>query len=239
MTSICYIDAAIRDNTGHHANACQHFVGEFRRRGFVVDAYGNCSLDPKVGRELRVEPLFRHYPYYRLLRRNNYFSYLTERSSFLFDLKSAWKQGTYNIAFFHCVMPAQLSAVALWLREFSTAEMPFVVIGFDVPSGSKLNDGWSYQAPFYRKAGGLFRVKYLARMLLFTFDPAITHDYGELLNLPVQTMPSVHASLHQPRLRQRDTNGLINVAFLGHQRLEKGYHLNPGSPGASWRDVRP
>jgi glycosyltransferase involved in cell wall biosynthesis len=226
VTSVCYIDAAIRNNTGHHANACRRFVNEFARRGFVVDAYGNRSLDPKVGRELRAEPLFRHYPYSRL-RRNAYFSYLAERTSFLFDLESAWRRGPYDLVFFYCAMSAQLCAIALWLRRFSLAEMPFVVIGFDVPSGSKLNDYWSYQRPFYRKFTKLFRVKYLARMLLFTFDQAITGDYAELLDLPVQTMPSVHAGLHQPRLRKRDRNGLINVALLGHQRREKGYHLVP------------
>jgi hypothetical protein len=250
VTRVCYIDAAIRNHTGHHANACRHFVSEFCRRGFVVDAYGNRSLDPKVGRELRVEPLFEHYPYRRLtphsitprrgllrllqqnlgqprLRRRAYFSYLEDCNSFLFDLKSAWRRGPYDLVFLYSVMAAQLAAVALWLRDFSAAEMPFVVIGFDLPSGRKLNDHWSFQTPFYRKAGKLFRVRHLARMLLFTFDPAITGDYAELLDLPVQTMPSVHAGLHQPRLRKRDRNGLINVAFLGHQRREKGYHLIP------------
>jgi hypothetical protein len=228
VTSVCYIDGAIRNNTGHHANACRHFVGEFRRRGFVVEVYGNRSLEPKVGRELQVEPLFQHYPYSRLLRSNAYFSYLAERSSFLVDLKSAWKRGPYDLVFFYSVMSAQLSAVALWLSEFPAAEMPFVVIGFDVPSGSKLKDGWNDQTSFYRKARRLFRASHLARILLFTFDPAITRDYAELLNLPIQTMPSVHASLRQPRLRKRDSNGLISVAFLGHQRHEKGYHLIPG-----------
>ena len=38
-TSVCYIDATIQSNAGRHANSCRHFVGEFRRRGFVVHAY--------------------------------------------------------------------------------------------------------------------------------------------------------------------------------------------------------
>jgi hypothetical protein len=105
--------------------------------------------------------------------------------------------------------------------------MPFVVIGFDVPSGSKLHDHWGYHAPFYRKAGKLMQANCLERMLLFTFDPVISRDYAELLDLPVQTMPSVHASLRQPRLRKTDLDGFIHVAFLGHQRPEKGFHLIP------------
>jgi hypothetical protein len=93
MISVCYIDAAVRDNAGHHANACRHFVGEFRRRGSVVYPFGNRDLDSTIGRELNIEPLFRHYPYSRL-RGGPYVSYLIERSSFLLDLRFAWRART-------------------------------------------------------------------------------------------------------------------------------------------------
>jgi hypothetical protein len=236
VTRVCYIDAGIRDNAGHHTSACRHFVSEFRQRGIAVDPFGNRNLDATIGRELRVEPLFRHYPYNRL-RGGQYLSYLIERSSFLFDLRSAWRRGPYDLVFVHSVMAAQLAAIALWLRDFDSSEMPFVVIGFDLPSGRKLSSAategesrlqWNYHTRFYPKAGRLFKPEYLARIVFFTFDPVVTNEYSELLNLPVQTMPTVHVGLGEPRLRKRDTSGLINVAFLGYQRLEKGYHLIPG-----------
>jgi hypothetical protein len=40
-------------------------------------------------------------------------------------------------------------------------------------------------------------------------------------------MPAIHAGLRESRLREGDADGLITVAFLGHQRIEKGYHLIP------------
>jgi glycosyltransferase involved in cell wall biosynthesis len=226
VTSVCYIDAALQSNAGHHANSCRHFVGEFRRRGFVVHAYGNRDLDSGFAQELRVQPLFRHVPYIRT-RGEGRLSYFLERSSFLYDVKSAWNLGPYDIMFFHSPLAAQFAAVALWLRQFQPDESPFVAVGFDTASGNKLNDHHHYYARFYRKAGKLFRSCYLGRTLLFTFDPAITDDYAELLNLPIQTMPAIHAGLREPRLRERDADGLITVAFLGHQRTEKGYHLIP------------
>jgi hypothetical protein len=64
-------------------------------------------------------------------------------------------------------------------------------------------------------------------MFLFTFDPTIPDDYAELLILPIQTMPAIHAGLRGSWLRERDADGFITVAFLGHQRTEKGYHLTP------------
>jgi hypothetical protein len=61
-----YIDAAIQGNAGRHANSCRQFVGEFRRRGFVVHVYGNRYLDSGFGQELQSQPLFRHVPYIRV-----------------------------------------------------------------------------------------------------------------------------------------------------------------------------
>src|SRR5262245_58910131 len=48
------------------------------------------------------------------------------------------------------------------------------LVGFDTASGNKLDDHHYYYARFYRKAGKLFRSRYLGRTLLFTFDPTIT-----------------------------------------------------------------
>jgi glycosyltransferase involved in cell wall biosynthesis len=192
----------------------------------VVYAYGNRGLDKSVSGELEVEPLFRHYPYSRL-RGGPYLSYLIARSSFLVDLRLAWARKPCNFIFFHSVMAPQLAAIALWLRDFEPSQMPFVIIGFDLPSGNKLNSEWSYHTPFYRTAGKLFRSTHLEKILFFTFDPVITSGYAELLNLPVRTMPTVHAGLQEPRLRKRDCTGAINIAFLGHQRPEKGHDLIP------------
>jgi len=226
MIKMCYIDAAIVNNAGHHANACRHFIGEFRRRGFAVHAFGNRVLDHGVGRELRVEPLFRHYSYDKL-RGRPYAAYLLARSSFLFDLRAAWRRGPFDLVFLHSVMATQLAAIALWVRDFRPEEMPFVVIGFDLPSGNKLSGYWNTHTHVFRRAGRLFDPRYLPRTLFFTFDQAITDDYAELLGLPVRTMPTVHVGLREPRLRRRDSNGLISVAFLGYQRPEKGYGLLP------------
>jgi hypothetical protein len=87
--------------------------------------------------------------------------------------------------FFDSPLAAQFAAVTLCLRQFQPDESPFVAVGFDTASGNKLNDHHRYYARFYRKAGKLFRSRYLRRTLLFTFDPAITDDYAELLDLPI------------------------------------------------------
>jgi hypothetical protein len=131
--------------------------------------------------------------------------------------------------FFHSPLAAQFAAVALWLQQFHPDESPFVIVGFDTPTGNRLpaQDHFHYYTRFYRKAAKLFKSRYLPRTLLFTFDATVTNDYAEVLNLPIQTMPAIYKGLREPRLRERDVDGLITIAFLGYQRIDKGYHLVP------------
>ena len=143
------------------------------------------------------------------------------------NLESAWLGGPYDLVFFPFVLAAQFAAIALWLRRFRPNEAPFVAICFDTTSGNNVNDHHRYYTPYYRKAGKSFRKEYLPRTLLFTYDPAITSDYAELTKLPIRTMPAVHTGFGEPRVRKRELDGRITVAFLGHQRVEKGYHLIP------------
>jgi hypothetical protein len=64
--------------------------------------------------------------------------------------------------FFHSPLAAQFGCSGTWLRQFQSDEAPFVAVGFDTASGNKLNDHHYYYARFfYRKAGKLFRSRYL------------------------------------------------------------------------------
>jgi hypothetical protein len=90
-------------------------------------------------------------------------SYFFKRSSFLYDLKSAWRLGPYDTMRFYSPLATQFAAVALWLRQFQPDQSPFVVVGFDTASGNKLNDHHRYYARFYRKAGKLLREPFLAQ----------------------------------------------------------------------------
>jgi hypothetical protein len=95
------------------------FVGEFRRRGFVVHAYGNRDLDSSFAQELQVQPLCRHVPYIRT-RGESSLSCFLERSSFLYDIKSAWRLEPYEIKFFHSPLAAQFAAVGTLAAAVST-----------------------------------------------------------------------------------------------------------------------
>jgi hypothetical protein len=237
VTNVCYIDASLRTNVGHHANSCRHIVGELRRRNLIVDVYGNRALRGRLARDLGAKPFFRHAVYDPItavwpsstLRRADY---LLARASFLSDLRRCWRRGPYDLVFINSVLPAQFAGLAMWMRAFLSSAMPTVAVEFGTPSGNAIQDGylhgWWRQFPdLYRQAAGLFDSRAAKHLFLFSFDEAASVEYTQLLKMPVKTMPPVHAGLEAPRLRRPREDGRITLSFLGHQRAEKGYQLVP------------
>jgi hypothetical protein len=60
---------------------------------------------------------------------------------------------------------------------------------------------------------------------LFPFDPNYYPRLSELLNIPIQTMPAIHAGLRETWLRKRDADDFITAAFLGLNGLKKAITL--------------
>ena len=235
---ICYIDTSLRSDVGHYANACRYITGEFRRRGLMADAYGHRGLAAHLGRELNVTPFFRHASYDNILAHApvaalHRADYALGRASFLQDLKDLWRRGPYDLIYINSILPAQLAALALWLKRFRTGEAPAVAVEFGAPSGTgmagEVRKGslhWRQFTPLWRRAGRLLPGPRESRLLCFAFDPAASADYAALLGRRVETMPAVHQGPATTRLRRR-RDGKVTAAFLGHQRDVKGYHLVP------------
>jgi glycosyltransferase involved in cell wall biosynthesis len=234
---ICYLDTSLQTDVGHFANACRHITGEFRRRQFAVDIYGNRKMISLLAKELGGMPFFRHAAFENIVAHLPISvlyraDYILGRISFLQDLKSIWRRGPYDLVYVNSILPAQLAALALWLRTFANGEGPDVVAEFGAPSGVGMADRamqgslrWRRLTPFYVEAAGLFGAG-TRRPLLFTFDATASADYAEILQMPVETMPAVHAGLKVPRLRCGRDGGMI-ISFLGHQQEYKGYDLVP------------
>lgn len=223
---IGYFDASLCGNTGHQANACRHITNEFRVRGIQVDAYASVQLPGELARELQASPCFHLRPYEQSRAFGRIDSFI-QALSFGQDLRTAWLSGRYPFLYFNSVLAPQFSAIGKWLATFGRGQAPVVAIEFGAPSGAS-TEGWF--RPFaaqYRKAAGVFRALDPSRILLFTFDPAASAEYSELLGLPVAVLPPVHSVTGPLRQRERDTEGRITLGFLGQQRVEKGFNLLP------------
>jgi hypothetical protein len=224
---IAYFDASLRHHTGHQANACRQIVGELRTRGFPVDVYASVEIGRALAGELAARPCFRLLPYDQS-KGFRFVDAFAHALSFGHDLRSAWCEGKYPFVVFNSVLAPQFEAIGKWLSSFPAGEAPRAAIEFGAPSGAS-TDGWFAQfAPRYRKASRPFRALAADRLLLFTFDRAASAEYAGLLELPVATLPSVHAATGSLRRRARRADGLLTIGFLGQQREEKGADLLAG-----------
>ncbi len=225
---ICYADAALVNNLGHHANLCRHISGELRRRGIAVDILANASIESSLIDELNALPIFRHYPYVNIThhKAENFF---LARASFMVDLIEATTGQPYDLVYLSSILPAQMAAVILWGQSrFSAAGMPPIVFELGLPSGA--GDAtcgiWGRFTKHYRSAVRTIRESHSGKFLFFTFDPVASRDYADVFGFEVEFLPPVYAG-GEVRLRTGDERGWPVVGFLGHQRAEKGYHLVP------------
>jgi len=224
---IAYFDASLRDDTGHQANACRHITRELGARGCQVDVFASLHIQKDLAGELGATPCFLLRPYEQL-RAISLIDSFIQRLSFNQDLRSAWPSGRHPFVYFNSVLAPQFAAIGKWLAAFPAGEAPIAAIEFGAPSGAG-TAGWFAQFPAqYRKASRVFRALEPGRILLFTFDPAASSEYSQLLGLPVAALPAVHKASGPLRMRAWDADGRITVGFLGQQREEKGVSLIPG-----------
>ncbi|MBY0357440.1 MAG: hypothetical protein K2W82_05505 [Candidatus Obscuribacterales bacterium] len=216
MIKVCYVDCSLLNNLGHYANACRHISGEFRRRGFQVDVYGSKRINKDLAAELQAVAKIRHFQF-STITFNHKADEALAIASFLNDLRSISERDNYDLYYFNSVFPPQFAAIGTWFSSLKPKLRPRVAIEFGLPSTGN---------PNYVKGGALFKTC-KQQPLLLTFDQAASADYAQLIDLPVSTMPPVHAGLSDLRQRKKDAAGLLTVAFLGHQRHFKGYHLIP------------
>ncbi len=107
--SICYLDTSLRTDVGHYANACRFIAGEFRRRGFGVDAYGHRGLAPALRGELGVTPLFRHACYDNIFAHApsvalHHIDFTLGAISFRQDLRRLWLRGPYGLIYINSIL---------------------------------------------------------------------------------------------------------------------------------------
>lgn len=230
IRNACYIDAALHNNTGHHANVCRKITGELRRGGIEVDILANASIESGLREELGAHPVFRHSPYARIAR-GRYLNFRLGQASFLSDLGGITEGRHYDLVYAGSVLPAQMAGVIRWGQtRYGAANMPPVAVEFSCPSGVGCVGGpaghWRQMPGQYRFAAAELAREYSDNFLFFTFDSAASSDYSRLLGFAVETLPHVQTG-GEIRHRVADEQGRPVVGFLGHQRPEKGYHLIP------------
>ncbi len=148
------------------------------------------------------------------------------------DLSSVALDG--SAIYWNSAKPAQLFAVISYLMRHPNSR---AVVEFGVGTGLGVTvDGGQLRAAFvppaenadatlYRYCSFLLTDDIRPRLTMATFSPRSSELFSQLLDCPVQTFPVPRDGPES--VRDRTLAGPITIAFLGHQRGEKGYHLVP------------
>jgi len=237
---VCYVDTGMVSEIGHHATSCRLITGALRARGHDVTVASWVGLSPELRAEFQARPVFQH---------NTYAAADT-------DALCGWLAGYFvssqvtsqNIAslgpfaaadllYVNSVFPAQLHAVYNFLAGLPDGARPQTVVELGTDPGVEYvaADGGIALAPrdprvdaratLYRFTGRQMAGKHLPELHLVTFDHTSSEVYSLLLGTPVGTLPLPHRG--PATVRRRGGAGPRTVAFLGHQRGEKGFHFVP------------
>ena len=234
-----FCDPGLLGDVGHHAQSSRAIVGELRRRGIETQVFGSRHVEPKLQEELSARPHFRGFTYH--------FTdgdpvcgwlaaFLETTRLTIEDLRTLDPApGPEDVVFLHSGQAAQLRALVGWLRDAPDIQRALLEFGTDpgldlqrTPTGLNAEIRDPRQDPrsvFLRLAANEMDESVLRRLQMTTFDPAASELYELLLRRPVATLPVPRRRITDPR--SRAGRRPVTVAVLGHQRLEKGYHLVP------------
>jgi hypothetical protein len=237
---VVYVDTGMASEVGHHANACRLIVGALRRLGHDVTVAGWLGLDAALRDEFQARLHFRHNTY----RGSDgdplcgwLAAYFVTSQATYEDFAALGPFAPDDLLYINSVMPAQLNAVYQFLAALPDGARPQTIIELGTDPGVEFvlgQDGVTLaprdprmdaRATLYRFTARQMSARTLPELHLVTFDRTSSDVYANLLGMPVATIPLPHMA--QGMLRRRGGPGPRTVAFLGHQRGEKGYHVVP------------
>src|SRR5580698_1907240 len=207
-----YADPGLKDERGHHANACRLITTELRARGIEPEVLAFKDASPRVCQMLAARPYFRAYTYWRadgdpicgwLNNFQKCWALTTE------DLLKISPIGAGDILYLNSAQPSQLMGIARWLSQLPDGQLPHVVVEFGTGAGVEINDnerGYTLgfrdprtdeRATLHRFASLSVEQRTASHLHLVTFDPFSSEVYGILVNRPVGVLPLLQTAAGQ------------------------------------------
>ncbi len=237
---IVYVDTGLANEVGHHANSCRLITVALRERGHDVTVAAWIGLDAPLRDEFQARMIFRHNTYGAAdgdplcgwLAAHFVTSHATCE-----DFAALGPFTADDLLYVNSVLPAQLLAVYNFLASLPDDSRPQTVVelGTDpgvefVPTASGItlaprDPRTDARATLYRFTARQMLARPLPDLHLATFDRTSSEVYAMLLGMPVATLPLPHRA--SAAARGRGGKRPRTVAFLGHQRGEKGYQHVP------------
>ncbi len=239
---LMYLDPGMQNDVGHHANYARAILNEATRRQIQVDLFGWHGVTAALQAELGAIPFFRWYTYTVGYQNNPISGWLMNFEQgwrvLLEDLRKLPTPSPDDIIFIPSLWPSWLMAVVQWISNIPADRRPTVVGEFASECGlqpAPRRDGppqyavpdprTDPRATLYHYAAALLDDDVRQRFTLCTFERAVSTLFQTLLDVEIASLPWPIAG--PTAIQSRANRRPITAAFLGFQRLDKGYALVP------------
>ncbi len=230
--SVIVVDAGLLDDDkGHHLSFARGIAAAAAGRGLSARVYGAAGAVRSLRRHLPFVPLFRNGVYDIALAAGwEEATYLGQNAAYRADLtkiEADLPDGPVVLVF-STVMHNQLAAIGDWMRHLTRQGRAAAgVIQLMMAPKWAPADRRNEQGPdLYRRAIAACGDLPGRRLFLVAENGAIADEYRDLLGVDVETLhfPSPAAGAASS---SRAAGAPVTIAYVGHSRPEKGYHLLP------------
>ncbi|NGZ06349.1 MAG: glycosyltransferase family 1 protein [Magnetococcales bacterium] len=236
--NLVFADAALQTNLGHNATSCRHLVNGARHRNIPAAVLAYSMVDAALQSELQAHPWFRCHTYATYdqdplcgwLGDFDFVAQITHE-----DLSRLHGVGREDVIFFNTAGPGQFMGLLRWVQSMPIEQRPTVIVEFGLYAGMHPKEGVHGMELTHQGDPRPVLLRYTVRkqltreddswLKLTTFDAQSSAIYEKLLDFPVHTLPLANPAITSRR--SRSGKRPITVAFLGHQRVSKGYALVP------------
>ncbi len=212
--NLVYADAGLGTSLGHHANTARALRAALAAQDVPVRVCASQHVDQALRDELNAQPVFR-VPCYLTPRTSDELEQAAALTAE--DLASQCPDGTR--LYWNTAQAVQVLGVLLYLQSQPRSQAVVELGVGPHPDQEADSHRYSYVGRDIRVA----KTSVHHRLAFCAFDERSPREFTTLLGFPVQAIPMPRDAV--PRTTR--TDGPLTVAFLGHQRHDKGYHLVP------------
>jgi len=232
------LDAGLFDDKGHHRGAAEALVRELRRRSLPVTVY--CHRAARLGLLQEIDPIpwFRSFVYAATSAdplHGEYQDYVAGNRSFAEDLAAlpAAPFEAGDTLLFPTIHHHHLHAIVHWASTLPVDRHPKIVaVLMFPPDWAPAIRPFSNPAAYYAAAWRSRPPQMGPRLHLGTETLALSKAYAEVLGFRPVVLPRIaagveNASMQSKAAEREPSQQAPLIAYLGHGRPERGFHLLP------------
>jgi glycosyltransferase involved in cell wall biosynthesis len=241
---LIYLDANLRNNTGHYAAVCRSLCSAIKASSIEVVVLSHVEIEKSIASELSAVRVFHTTPYAQTSTDplcgwlKSFFDTAEALESDLNQI-DGWRES--DRLHYDTATPSSIFALIRWAQnKFSPAACPIITMSCGEYPGIVIKGGFpsangvidyitiSQDPILYRYASTAIRHEYINKFKFVCYDQgALQQAYQNVLGRSVIGLPHPCRAIVSSR-RFETTSRQIKIGCIGAHRPGRGFHLIPG-----------